>query len=63
MKHIETRFFYLRDLVKRKVLESELCRSRDNKADGFTKALETVLFNAWLVQLGMVVVQTIKKKK
>ena len=43
-KHIETRFYNLRDQVMKGKIDVEFCRSQDQVADVMTKALRTEKF-------------------
>lgn len=52
-KHIAVRFHYIRELVKNSQLDLIHVASKDQKADGLTKALNTGLFSAFIKHLNM----------
>lgn len=53
-KHIDTRFHFIRDHVKKKEIELTYVKSSDQVADIFTKPLKVDLFNKFKMLLGMV---------
>ena len=52
-KHIDVRFHYIREHVKKKDVQMNYVASRDQVADIFTKVLPTELFNNYKMMLGM----------
>ncbi|XP_071729312.1 uncharacterized mitochondrial protein AtMg00810-like [Rutidosis leptorrhynchoides] len=52
-KHIDARFHFIREQVKKKTIQLNHVSSRDQAADIFTKALPTELFNNGKIMLGM----------
>ncbi|KAG9450658.1 hypothetical protein H6P81_010623 [Aristolochia fimbriata] len=52
-KHIDTRYHFIREQVKAKVVELIYCRSEDQVADIFTKPLKTDAFKKFRDRLGM----------
>ena len=55
-KHIRIKFHFIRYLVKDKDIVVEFCKTQDQLADIFTKALKCDTFNKMKKKLGMVVV-------
>ena len=53
-KHIDTRFHFIRDHVKKKEIELTYVKLNDQIADIFTKPLKVDLFNKFKMLLGMV---------
>jgi hypothetical protein len=53
-KHIEVDFNFVREKVARKLLEITFISSKDQIADGFTKALGTRLFGQFRDNLNLV---------
>ena len=47
-KHIAVRYHYIRQLINNGLLDLIHIASKDQKADGLTKPLDTGLFNALL---------------
>jgi hypothetical protein len=54
-KHIAVKFHYIRDLINKGIIDLYYISTNDQKADGLTKALEKIKFQAFLVQLGLLV--------
>ena len=52
-KHIDTRFYFIRELVNNKEICLEFCRSEDQLADIFTKSLANDTFQYLRSYLGM----------
>ena len=52
-KHIAVRYHYIRQLINNGSLDLIHIASKDQKADGLTKPLDTGLFNAFIKQLGL----------
>ena len=55
-KHIRIKFHFIRDLVKDGEIIVKFCKTQDQLADIFTKALKSDTFNKLKEKLGMVVV-------
>ncbi|KAH7848490.1 hypothetical protein Vadar_003382 [Vaccinium darrowii] len=55
-KHIRIKFHFIRDLVKDGEIVVEYCKTQDQLADIFTKALKCDTFNKMKKKLGMTVV-------
>ena len=56
-KHIDTRFHFLRDHVKKKTIVLEYCHTLDQVADIFTKPLTADAFRRLRDKLGMTTLQ------
>ena len=52
-KHIDVRFHFLRDLTRNETIELIFCRSEDQLADIFTKALKINIFHKLRKLLGV----------
>ncbi|MGV7988943.1 Ty1/Copia family ribonuclease HI, partial [Mycobacterium kansasii] len=52
-KHIDTRYHFLRDHVKQKMMKLEYCHTTEQVADIFTKALPTDAFQRLRTMLGI----------
>lgn len=52
-KHIDTRFHFIRDLVSSGALNVQYCKTNEQIADVFTKALPTHKFNYFRDELGV----------
>ena len=52
-KHIDIKFHYIRDLVKRRDIELEFCKSEDHIADILTKLLKAEIFHNLKKKMGM----------
>ncbi|MFS7989867.1 putative RNA-directed DNA polymerase [Helianthus anomalus] len=52
-KHIDVRFHYLRDLVKKEVVKLEFCRTEEQLADVMTKPLKLDTFDQLRLQIGV----------
>ena len=50
-KHIDITFHFIRDTIKQKQVELLHVRTKDQKADGFTKGLDTIKHNSFLLAL------------
>ncbi|CAM8884643.1 unnamed protein product [Rhodiola kirilowii] len=53
-KHIEIRYHFLRDSVEKGTIEMEYCRTEEQIADIFTKALHREPYDKLRLELGMV---------
>ena len=51
-RHIDTRFFYVRDLIQQKKIALHKVDSVDNLADIFTKILPVARFKELMVEIG-----------
>ena len=52
-KHIDTRYHYIQELMNDEVISIQFCRSEDQFADIFTKALGNELFKIHRKNLGV----------
>ena len=50
-KHLEVRYFRVRDFIKNKLLRVIFCRTHQNLADFFTKPLPTPAFQGFMQTL------------
>lgn len=50
-KHIDITYHFIRDTIKQKQVELLHVRTKDQKADGFTKGLDTIKHNSFLLAL------------
>jgi hypothetical protein len=50
-KHIDIKYHFIRDQIKKNIITLQHCPTTDQRADGLTKALEPVKFNKFLRQL------------
>jgi hypothetical protein len=53
-KHIAVKYHYIRDLISQGIIDLIYVPSRDNKSDGFTKALDRNKFNEFLNHLNFI---------
>lgn len=51
-KHINVKYYYIRDLIEKQIIDLLYINTIKQKADGFTKPLERVKFNYFLEHLG-----------
>jgi hypothetical protein len=52
-KHIAVKYHYIRDLINKRILDLIWVPTVDQKADGFTKALNYNTYTAFITQLGL----------
>jgi hypothetical protein len=52
-KHIAVKYHYIRDLIDKGILDLIYVPTKEQKADGFTKALDKVKFAEFIRMLGM----------
>ena len=52
-KHIAVKYHYVRDLIDKGILDLIYTPTKEQKADGFTKALDKVKFKEFIRMLGM----------
>ena len=52
-KHIDIRYFYIREIIERKIVEVFYIDGNDNPADMFTKNLGHVKFYKFRAELGL----------
>lgn len=52
-KHIDTRFHFIRDLIKDEIIEVRHCKTEEQIADIFTKALPKYKFETLRTKLGV----------
>ena len=48
-KYIAVKYYYIRDLIIKGIIDLNYIPSKDQKADGLTKPLDRVKFNSFLV--------------
>jgi hypothetical protein len=51
-KHINVKFHYIRDLINKGIIDLIYINTEEQKADGFTKALDKVKYKRFLKQIG-----------
>lgn len=59
-KHIDVKFYFLRDLRKDGTIDLKYCKSEDQAADMFTKALKRELFVKLRKLLGVCTLDSVK---
>jgi hypothetical protein len=52
--HIAVKYYYIRQLIKKRIIDLIHIRSKYQKADGFTKALNKIKFKSFLNQIGLI---------
>ena len=52
-KHIDIRYHYIRDIVKKNEIELQFCKSEEQVTDIFTKPLKVELFENFKSMLGI----------
>ena len=52
-KHIEGRYHYIRDMIKKKKVVVQRVSSKKNLADPFTKGLSSGLFETHVLEMGL----------
>lgn len=52
-KHIDTQVYWIREIVKREIVILKWIPGTEQIADGLTKALKQILFQAFVTRVGM----------
>jgi len=52
-KHIAVKYYYIRDLIEKGIIDLLFISTKEQKADGLTKALDRIKFNLFLGHLGL----------
>ena len=52
-KHIIIKYYYIRQLIKKGIIDLVYINTKDQKANGLTKPLDKTKFKEFLIQIGL----------